>query len=854
MASSGTIYSNKASGSFTSGGTTYKFTDARWYVSWSQSKSSHGQSTVSFTVWTTKTNSSPRNLTAGGTITITAKTGTIASGNTSLTFTKTGRSFAKSGGNNYVQQALADDGAQTFSFVINHTAAGAAAFTVAFNMNCAGYTAAGGGDGTLDTNCPDYTLSLTAGTGISSVSGADVYQGGSSVTATASVMPGYTFSKWAQGSTSKSTSASYSFTMPNSNLSLTASATANTYKMTFAKNGGSVSPTTKNVTFGTVATGLPTPTRNGYKFKGWSVSLDSSIQNWYCLGRNHMYTDKFSVHLEAYAADWSAVANQRLISCTEGGGWNIEPSGSNVAFIAYDSGVGYKYATSSVSWASLGKNTWHAFDIIFNGTYLKGYIDGTCVATSPAFSSKKISYNASNMIVLGAEAGPNQSTPAGAFFGGKFRNVVIYHDTTLRDNDDTKNSFIVPAESFTLTADWELITYDVSYNANGGTPTPDTQTKTHGVALTLAGAITRSAAGKKVKTTFDAQGGSYTNNSSWVITTTALSPYTFDGWEATNGTVYNAGASYTANESTVMTARWDGGVEYTGNPVTLNTPTRIGYTFEGWYTAPTDGDLITDEYRPTIDNTVYAHWTANRYNVYIYDYALDVEHLYGSVTYGKTITLPDMPSPYVWRPEYISGELNFVMPGSDYTEFRPVNAYSRYYPIGYYDENLGLEIPGLQYTHKVDCDAYILLRYNMDNAVRLEFTTPNWAGARAHMVYWQKSGESDSRLPPVITPGSVVDIVLPDHGGLFDGNALSGTYIDTERPGSLAGVWHRSNGEWKATRPVYKANGAFQSADIMLVKHDGQWLTLEDYIRLTGSSSTSTSTLDSGTLDQIILG
>ena len=44
-------------------------------------------------------------------------------------------------------------------------------------------------------------------------------------------------------------------------------------------------------------------------------------------------------------------------------------------------------------------------------------------------------------------------------------------------------------------------------------------------------------------------------------------------------------------------------------------PTRVGYTFGGWYTSQTDGDLIDDIEGLTSDKTYYAHWTANTYTV-----------------------------------------------------------------------------------------------------------------------------------------------------------------------------------------------------------------------------------------------
>ena len=50
--------------------------------------------------------------------------------------------------------------------------------------------------------------------------------------------------------------------------------------------------------------------------------------------------------------------------------------------------------------------------------------------------------------------------------------------------------------------------------------------------------------------------------------------------------------------------------------VTLPSPTRTGYTVNGWYTAATDGSRKGSagaSYTPTADITLYAHWTANTY-------------------------------------------------------------------------------------------------------------------------------------------------------------------------------------------------------------------------------------------------
>lgn len=77
---------------------------------------------------------------------------------------------------------------------------------------------------------------------------------------------------------------------------------------------------------------------------------------------------------------------------------------------------------------------------------------------------------------------------------------------------------------------WKANTYTVSYNANGGTGAPASQTKTHGVALTLSS------------------------------TKPTRENYTFKGWgtiaSATTAS-YAAGASYTANSAVTLYAIWE---------------------------------------------------------------------------------------------------------------------------------------------------------------------------------------------------------------------------------------------------------------------------------------------------------
>lgn len=54
--------------------------------------------------------------------------------------------------------------------------------------------------------------------------------------------------------------------------------TANTYKVTFSANGGTTPTASKNVTYDSTYETLPTPTRNGYTFKGWYTATNGGTQ------------------------------------------------------------------------------------------------------------------------------------------------------------------------------------------------------------------------------------------------------------------------------------------------------------------------------------------------------------------------------------------------------------------------------------------------------------------------------------------------------------------------------------------------------------------------------------------------
>ena len=163
--------------------------------------------------------------------------------------------------------------------------------------------------------------------------------------------------------------------------------------------------------------------------------------------------------------------------------------------------------------------------------------------------------------------------------------------------------------------------YTVSYNANNGNSTPNSQTKWALESPTLAGAISRNnSTGTAWTVNFNANGGSSTGASNNKLSASRTTSYTFAGWNTNSsgtGTNYAAGASYTTDAALSLYAKWTSSTS-TGQ-VTLPTPTRSGYTFAGWYTASSGGTRrggAGDKWTPTADGvTLYAQWTQNTWTV-----------------------------------------------------------------------------------------------------------------------------------------------------------------------------------------------------------------------------------------------
>lgn len=91
----------------------------------------------------------------------------------------------------------------------------------------------GSADTTLTANWTQaqYTVTVNKGTGIASVTGANTYRVGQTVTVTATPLAGYTWKNWTGTGVSGSNNQTYTFAMPTSAVTVTANATLITYNI-----------------------------------------------------------------------------------------------------------------------------------------------------------------------------------------------------------------------------------------------------------------------------------------------------------------------------------------------------------------------------------------------------------------------------------------------------------------------------------------------------------------------------------------------------------------------------------------------------------------------------------------------
>ena len=183
-----------------------------------------------------------------------------------------------------------------------------------------------------------------------------------------------------------------------------------------------------------------------------------------------------------------------------------------------------------------------------------------------------------------------------------------WYTEQVNGNRIDSSSILDKPEAKTLYAHWNPKSYTVIFEGNNGTPSYSNKTVVYDSKYGTLPTATRT--GYTFLGWFTAiSGGTQITKDTTVKITSTQTLYAH--WKVNTYTVTfakNDGSSNSAGTSTVT---------YDAKYGNLPTVSRTGYTFVGWFTAISGGTQITKDtiVKITEAQTLYAHWTANKYTV-----------------------------------------------------------------------------------------------------------------------------------------------------------------------------------------------------------------------------------------------
>ncbi|NCC12124.1 MAG: hypothetical protein EOM32_02005 [Spirochaetia bacterium] len=447
-----------------------------------------------------------------------------------------------------------------------------------------------------------YTVSFdTQGGAVPDPTSKDVTFGSSYGILPTTSRTGYTFAGWYTAGSGGDKVESTTTVSTSSNHTLYAQWTAKTYTVTFdAQSGTTPSPLTKFVTYNNTYGTLATTTRSGYTFAGWytQASGGDKIESTTTVTTSSSHT---------LYAQWTA--NTYTVTFDGQGGSAPDPSSKQVTFgSAYGS-----FATSTLDGYTLAG--WYHISIGSSSLFTESSLVALAENHTLLAHWDAITYDITYTLNGGTNSQDNpahysiesETITLAAPTRDGYDFVGWYDDVNL-----TIPQPLIPKGSMgnkTLYVKWTVAIYSVSYELNGGTIAPGKPT-----AYTIL-------------------------DSTITLLNPTRSHYTFGGWYTTSdftGSAVTTIPSGSFGDKTFY-AKWipdsytityvlNDGTNASANPasytietptISLASPTRLHYDFDGWYAADdfSDSAITTIAIGSTGDITLYAKWTLTNYYV-----------------------------------------------------------------------------------------------------------------------------------------------------------------------------------------------------------------------------------------------
>ncbi|MBR4314281.1 MAG: InlB B-repeat-containing protein [Lachnospiraceae bacterium] len=415
--------------------------------------------------------------------------------------------------------------------------------------------------------------------------------------------------------------------------------TAKTYTINYDTNGGTLTGDTSFIkTFGTAITSnLAVPTKTGYTFVGWFTD-NTTFNNEYNKANDNIYEEGKTSPYYIYAK-WTAKTYTI----------NYKANGGN---ITGDTSFEKTFDTPITSDLAAPTKTGYRFDgwfrdnTTFNTEYNKAnddiyeegkstydiYAKWTANTYSIRFNLNAVDANVANNISdLTKVYGTNATLPTltnvkqGYRFIGWYENV----ECTGTAYDGTTDLSNVQGDTKQLYARWGItLTF---YISSTGDTKFEYELATPSMPMELPTMKNKTEPGWRVEGWYDGPDASTAtkigNSKDLIPITAPMSMYAH--WVANTYTIkYVLNDGTLGRESITKTCHTD---------ITLDTPTRVGYTFDRWYK---DSNLYYP-YTGTIDlsfeqddvKEIYAKWVAKNYTI---KYNLNDGTLTGATTFTKT--------------------------------------------------------------------------------------------------------------------------------------------------------------------------------------------------------------------------
>lgn len=180
--------------------------------------------------------------------------------------------------------------------------------------------------------------------------------------------------------------------------------------------------------------------------------------------------------------------------------------------------------------------------------------------------------------------------------------------------------------NLTVYAQWQAITKTVTVKPSPGSWNGTTSNST--VTQAIGSTLNVTPSSPKYTVSFDSAGGTSCSN---------MTSYpTFAGWTVTGGGSVDSSNVYKFGDTDgTLTAKW------TNNSITLPTPTRTGYSFQGWTSNGTN--TLKGSYTVSGSVKLTAKWKINSYTVTFVN-GLGTTLSTQSIVHGKNATPPSDPT------------------------------------------------------------------------------------------------------------------------------------------------------------------------------------------------------------------